>query len=372
MQVKLFSEEEVNSLLKAMNIDNTRISYEHIFDIYNNAIHGIIDLMENNPSILVQGINNYELVQYCLGEYIYTFRGKHKKDIDEILNSEKGMVSISSIVADKYLTLNIFPNSEKRFTSRYLPPISTLKLYITFIQNVVKSYKRNDPSTTLVVDLLVKSLSISQCILSQLLDGYFTEGFALWRTLHECECALVILEKYDEPLIQTYLKHMHYGYAFSNAIKDKEETDKIFLEIKEGMKAHELKSKDMKKYIEYGWLYEVPGVDQLNFKLNFRDGLETLAGLQDYNERYTISSEIIHSTPLLIYSRDEYFYFTTLLCLYESFFRLEKIFVSIFSKRVGTEQLKQYLGMRNVYYEHLKQIYVRESKEFIALQKAQK
>ena len=86
------------------------------------------------------------------------------------------------------------------------------------------------------------------------------------------------------------------------------------------------------------------------------------------SKRYEISSEIIHSTPLLIYSNKEYFYYTTLLSLYESFFRLEKVFVSLFSKRVSPEQMVQYEEMRKVYYSQLVVIHKKELDTFKKLQ----
>jgi hypothetical protein len=139
--------------------------------------------------------------------------------------------------------------------------------------------------------------------------------------------------------------------------------------MKDEMKQYDLKSKDIKKYIEYGWLYAIPEVKKdPAFKLNFRDGLEKVAGLSIYNSRYEMSSEIIHSTPMLIYSNRDYFYYITLLSLYESFFRLEKIFVSLFSKVVSSEQMKRYEAMRSVYYSQLVNIHKRESANFKELQ----
>ena len=130
--------------------------------------------------------------------------------------------------------------------------------------------------------------------------------------------------------------------------------------MKEEMRGRDLKSKDIRKYIEYGWLYPIVPEGDETFKLNFRDGLEKLAGLTSYAKRYEISSEIIHSTPLLIYSNKEYFYYMTLLSLYESFFRLEKVFVSLFARRVSQEQMNKYMQMRNVYYSQLVLIHKRE------------
>jgi hypothetical protein len=236
--------------------------------------------------------------------------------------------------------------------------------------NIINSYKKNDPRSTLVTDLLNKSLSISRCILNLLTDGYETEAFASWRTLHECECTLILLDKYGDNLMNNYLKHMQFGLAFNNSIQDKAKQDEIFYSMKEEMKEYGLKSKDIKKYIEYGWMYGIPGTkEDSTFKLNFRDGLEKLAGLESYNQRYELSSEVIHSTPLLIYSRKQFFYYLTLLCLYESFFRLEKVFTSMFVKRVNEETVKQYIGMRNLYYAQLVTIHKREALAFQKIKK---
>ena len=236
--------------------------------------------------------------------------------------------------------------------------------------NIVKGYKKNDPQSTLISDLLMKSLTISRCILENLLDGYETEAFSSWRTLHECECTLILLDKYGEPLINNYLKHMKFGLAFNDTMQDKDKQTEIFNNMKEEMRTHDLKSKDIRKYIEYGWLYPIVPKDDETFKLNFRDGLEKLAGLGGYAKRYEISSEIIHSTPLLIYSNKEYFYYMTLLSLYESFFRLEKVFVSLFAKRVSQEQMDKYMQMRNVYYSQLIIIHKKELDRFKNLQKS--
>ena len=49
----------------------------------------------------------------------------------------------------------------------------------------------------------------------------------------------------------------------------------------------------MKKYIEYGWLYAIKDVDKIeNFKLNFRNGLEVVAGLDSYSYDYEMSLRI--------------------------------------------------------------------------------
>lgn len=337
------------------------------YDLYLLSNEAIEMLHEQNSNIVNKTVNQQIIVLYLAGEILYSIDNNPENYAK--LKNEDVMGQIASVVADKYLSLAMFNHDEGKMTNKFLPPCSSLDVYINFMLNIVNSYNKNDPRSTLITDLLNKSLSISRCILNLLVDGYETEAFASWRTLHECECTLILLDKYGDDLMNNYLKHMQFGLAFSNSIDDKEKQNEIFYSMKDEMKQYNLKSKDIKKYIEYGWMYKIPGTaEDPMFKLNFRDGLEKLAGLESYSQRYELSSEVIHSTPLLIYSRKQFFYYLTFLCLYESFFRLEKVFTSLFAKRVSEEQMRQYLGMRNIYYSQLVTIHKRESAEFKKIQ----
>ena len=368
MEIKnIWTKEQVTSYLKGIQV-NVELDPDYIFDVYEmaNEFIGIVD--KENAQIEVKEINQFELLLYCVGEYYYSVSHLNEVELARFKANEEYPSSMASVAADKYLSLSIFNHVEKKLGNRFVPPASSLNIYLNFMLNIVKGYKKNDPQSSLISDLLMKSLTISRCILENLLNGYETEAFSSWRTLHECECTLILLDKYGAPLINKYLRHMNFGLAFNNTIPDKEQQDKIFYEMKEEMRGYGLKSKDIRKYIEYGWLYQIADKDDPNFKLNFRDGLEKLAGLEMYAKRYEISSEIIHSTPLLIYSNKEYFYYMTLLSLYESFFRLEKVFVSLFSQRVNPMQMKQYEEMRKVYYSQLVIIHKRELETFKNLQ----
>ena len=343
---------------------------DYIYDVYEMANEAIDNLVNENEQIEVKQTNQFDLLLYCIGEYYYSVFQLNDEELNKFKENEDYPSSMASVAADKYLSLSIFNHVEKKLANRFLPPASSLNMYINFMLNIVKGYQKNDPQSTLISDLLMKSLTISRCILENLLNGYETEAFSSWRTLHECECTLILLDQYGEPLINNYLKHMNYGFAFNDTFKDKEKQTQVFNEMKEEMRARDLKSKDIRKYIEYGWLYPIVPEDDETFKLNFRDGLEKLAGLANYSRRYEISSEIIHSTPLLIYSNKEYFYYMTLLSLYESFFRLEKVFVSLFAKRVSQEQMNKYMQMRNVYHSQLIVIHKKELETFKRLQKS--
>ena len=131
------------------------------------------------------------------------------------------------------------------------------------------------------------------------------------------------------------------------------------------MKALDLKSKDMKKFIEYGWLTAIPNYNQDKmFKFNFRDGVERLAELSAYSKLYEMASEISHSSPILIYSRDEYYLRLVLLTVYECFFRYEKIFSDFYLSRISESEADRYAAMKKVYYSILFYIYEREKLRF--------
>ena len=156
---------------------------------------------------------------------------------------------------------------------------------------------------------------------------------------------------------------MNYSLAYRKGIKDKAIVDSIFVEIKDKLRSHNLKSKDMKKFIEYGYLFAIPEKEfEKDFKLNFRDGVEKLAGLSQYSSLYEYSSEIAHSSPLMIYSNEKTLSHLTLVSLYEVFFRIEKIFTNHYLNSINDESIrKAYLQMRGLYYGQIVECYKREN-----------
>ncbi len=345
------------------NVSN--VNFDALYKVYQTTISAIEALQQTNMLKNFPIVNPIELIYYLVGEYVYIVSLINPNSLEEKFQNENFVNTMASVVADKYLSLSMFNHAEEKIVSRFLPPMSSLNLYLNFILNVLNQNKYKDPKTTLIKDLLEKSTSLARCTLNLLIQGYETEAFSTWRTLHECECALILLEKYGDPLITRYLIHMQYGIVYRRNDQNDERGNKIFSDMKQEMSERGLKSKDIKKYIEYGWLYHIPGVaEDPNFKLNFRDGLQRVAGLSTSNKKYELSSETVHVTPLLIYSKKEYLYFITLLSLYESFFRIEKVFVSLFSKHVTKEFNEKYQQLRAVYYSQLVDIYKRETVNF--------
>ena len=351
------NKEEFTKLIE--RLDPAHLSeVDFLYGVYEDTFDGILEINQVNSLGLKININSMDLIYYLLGEFSYSTRGFNLEAIKRFENNENIRDTMTSVIADKYLSLSLYNHNETKLTNRYLPPISSIELYINLMLNIVSRYERNNPNSTLIIDLLTKSLSIARCTLNLLCDGYETEALTMWRTLHECECILILLEKYQDVAINAYLKHMEYGLVYKDAFIDKDKQNALFNQMKQEMNEIGLKSKDMKKFIEYGYLYKVKNLDQLeNFKLNFRDGVENAAGLKEYSKTYEYASEIAHSSPLLLYSKKTYYFGQTIINLYESFFRLEQIFSMYYKSTVPDELFRKYEDLKKLYLTQLHSIY---------------
>ena len=370
LSLREVKKEQYFELLTALRVPAS-FDYDFLYETYLAILDGVGDIRIENPVIANMSLNPLELTLYLVNEHgFYLTSHKPKEGEKPFQEDERYVTYLASVALDKYFTNERLAYKMGTLTSRFSPSMSTLDLYLNFILGMLSRYQRNEPSKTLIVDILNKGFQLSKCVSSLLEGGFETEAFSSWRTLHENECILAVLVKYGQPVIERYLRHMTYGVAFRGGLATKEETDEIFVEIKENMKAVGLKSKDMKRYIEYGWLLGAKGATEAEgFKFNFRDGVQRVAGLSAYSKTYEMSSEVAHSSPLLIYSRKHYFFSMALLNLYESFFRLEKIFTSLYMSTVSEEERKRYVSMRSLYYGELLACYQVEKRRFASLSK---
>ena len=122
----------------------------------------------------------------------------------------------------------------------------------------------------------------------------------------------------------------------------------------------------MKRFIEVGWIYAINDIENdPNVKLNFRNGIEYVAGLEKENMWYEMSSEIAHSSPLLIYSNNILFFDLTLVALFKSFLNIEQIFHTLYLPLIkDKKELHNYLSTRELRLPEIKRIYDIESKKF--------
>lgn len=359
-------------LIENLGAPNT-VSHSFLAEVLLEMENSHDQIKAMNPIIASFGVNVVSLATYLINEHLFNlqiFEGK--KTEAELIEDDNYVSTLMSVAFDKYFTNEHLAYKMGTYASKFNPVLSTMDLYLNFILGTLSHYKKGDPRETLVVDMLTSGFKMARCVTSLLENGFETEAFSTWRTLHENECILIVITNYGKPVVDAYLRHMKYALAFRSGLRSKEETDACFEEIKAKMKEMDLKSKDMKKFIEYGWLSATGNVnnEESGFKLNFRDGVEKAAKLSQYSKVYEMSSEIAHSSPLLIYSRKEYFTHLSILNLYESFFRLEKIFTQIYLASNNSESQQAYLRLRQLYGSSLLASHQLEQKTFLAFTKA--
>ena len=366
METKKIDQNTFNEILKELNAPED-IDKEYLYEIYDVVVDGINMIMSNVKNYRFTPVNHVVVVLYIVNEYLFSVNNLSKEKQEEFKNDDSLSNALASVCCDKYLTNEQLNYKSKIFLNRFDPPISTLSLYLNFTLNTINKIQVKDNTSELIKRMLFKAFSLSKCITELLLGGYETEAFSTWRTLHENESILTCLMKYGEPMFKEYFKHVTYVLAYRHQISP-EDQDKVFVQIKSELKAHDLKSKDMKKFIEYGYLYIIKDFDEMQLKLNFRDGVEKAAGLSQYSKVYEMCSEIAHSSPLLLLSDKTYFMPITLLNLYESFFRLERIFESYFKVYSTKEDFISYENLKNVYIKQLICIYNDIKERFLRMQ----
>lgn len=345
----------------------------------------------------------FDLINYSYGEWWFAVRdiadpkqkAKMAKDMDYV-------DSIAQKVALKFTILVRGVRAGKlkiSSMSPYSPVNTTLKALLVELINLNSNFSLNDPQKTLINDLFDKIFRKAHGTLKMLSMGLGNDAYASWRTLHEAECTLYLLVNGGKSLCDVYVKHIVFNNAFRGSINDKTQTDAIFEEIKKEMKANDLKSKDMKKFIEYGWLYSSPEYQSLvvesnlfnkyatpiaktagqetiykilkgpevtnpdykiydiysgilagwthdkmkDFRLNFRDGIESLAGLTRYSDWYEAASEVSHSSAVFFYPNDQFFFDLSTVALYQLVLRVATLYryymKKVFEKNPLTSQM---------------------------------
>lgn len=322
-----------------------------IFEVVYNAVYH--KMIEDKLDIYI--LEPDVIINYICQEHFNNMVPLKEEQREEMLKNESYVNRLITIVIDK-IYINEFKGYEiPKLINPYNPLITTYQFFLNFILNRFDNIpKTNNIEDAILLDILKKSFTISKGVVSLVADGFETEAFSTWRTVHEVECIAKIL--FDNPNVtSTYIRHIEYGRYYRNDESDNEFKEALFNEVKGKLKEKNLKSKDTKKYIEYGWLYSLDNVEEKypDLKLNFRKGVQIVAGLSKYSKIYEMSSEIAHSSPLLIYSNKDYFKSLALICLYDSFFRLEEILYQYLLRNPGINS-SSYFAMRKDYLVEMK------------------
>jgi hypothetical protein len=348
--------------LDNQQIFNALFSQRHAPEIYREPLWRIFSGVVENLEVKVEkaDIRDFIINPSVIFNYIYEETGYNLQIIknDEkisFVNNDNYVKTEIKIISDKIFFNEFIVFSSPSLVSRYSPLVTTYTFMINFILKTFSQLnKQGTQERGLLLDILQKGFVMSKTIINLLVQGSNTESFSTWRTLHEVECIAKIL--YENPyLTSTYIKHMDYAKYYRNEDEDPTVAEKVIGEVREKMKPYNLKSKDTKKYIEYGWLYSYKNVLEKfpEFRPNFRKGIELIAGLTSYSKLYEMSSELAHSSPILIYSNQDYFKSLTLLCLYDTFFRLEAIFSSVLMKE-EKGNFKTYFNLRKNFLKEMR------------------
>lgn len=332
---------------------------EYIFSLFIKLINAL-DNRLNNSNVTNKNINLLICLNYLVEEHLYNMSLMNNEYVEKFMDSSDYSKHLFLIVLDKIFFNEYLELKPSAQITKYNPLISSLTLYLNFIIDRFEHIPMNVKNLNLALklDILKKGFFMIKSIITLICDGFETEAFSTWRTLHEIECVALTLDK-NSNLAQVYYNHIQYNKMYRSK-ETGEKIDRFYEYIKNKLKEYNLKSKDFKKYLEYGWLYSIENweVDYPEMKLNFRKGLQYVAGLTQYSEIYEASSEIAHGSSLLVYSNKEYYCNLTLICLYETFMRMETIFSKMLKSFEDVDS-KAYFNMKNVYVDEFNKNYIK-------------
>ena len=294
------------------NYLNYRLSLENVNDELVIKSFNYIVKKFNSSDLLQLTMDESEILEYIIGEvkssvnddYIQIANNAYESFL---LNKEddKPDISIYDTIITKFLNLVSYLKNINSPMAYYKPEISLI----------------NDLFQTVFNNLYAFSILISTKL--------YTSALTSWRSLHESECILKLLIE-NEKIKKEYIKHIKYNnYLRNQSEYSKAELDGNFNKIKKEMSDHNLKSKDMKKFIEYGYLYFAKNYldSDIKFKLNFRDGLEYLAGLSMYSNVYESASQIVHSSSSYFYANDSFCKDLSLALTYQTLIRITNLYI---------------------------------------------
>lgn len=290
-------------------------------DAYSRILETPADSKSSTDELLAHGVT---LLECCFCSALFDYRLQLHADHQELLQRVLRLYEIFSDY-DSTLLLAV-PSQELHY---FDPEIMILRALVRYLERINRPLAHVNPKVSLLNDIFETIFRKAAGFCQLLVLGLYSDAFVSWRTLHESECIIKLLVEGGEKVRQTYLDHIAYNNAYRNQDAfTKAELDQTFLEIKEKMHLHSLKSKDMKKFIEYGWLYSSSLYDpeDVLFKLNFRDGVEKLAGLTQYSSIYEGASEIAHSSSAFFYANADFCRDISLAMTYQTMERIAELY----------------------------------------------
>lgn len=326
-------------------------------DLLYTAYSELIELLKVHhdafATLPFEPLDHTRLILYLIYDYEFRLAGLNIDQRIQQMNDDVFFTNFVTTVVDKYGSESYFKYEENRLITRFHSEISTINVYVNFISLKLNQIAVNKESERLYVDLLRNAFSLCRTIAELLVAGFEKEALSTWRSLHEVEAVLVLVQ--NPHVLQVYEEHVIYNAAFSKLLP-KAQSDEIFLEIKSKMKMFNLKSKDTRRFIEYGWIRACEGFDANTHKFNFRDGVQELAGLGYARNAYKNASEAAHSSPLLLFIDPRAFLSETLRNLYQSFLVIEDLFAANYAQNAVQSEVNIYNKVREIYLKDISEV----------------
>ncbi|HIX46183.1 MAG TPA: hypothetical protein H9737_00655 [Candidatus Borkfalkia faecigallinarum] len=262
----------------------------------------------------LDGVRMDELVSYIF--YYHLFQTSHlpAEFVARLEGDEKYRSMLVHDVA-VYVVINEHLNVEKiSNTSPCSPEIAAYNMACSYSLFILGSFKGEDVRMNGIGNLFRKSMVTTKGVIGLLAAGNSCDAVILWRHLHELECVLIVLCTKGEDLFFRYIKHMEYFDMEGNP-----RAEELQRRLAEECKAFGVKERNA--FINYGWLEYVDGFREgfgKEYRLNFKDGLQKIAGQTARHAAYASASKILHPSAWVVAIRDDKFYKFTMFELYRS------------------------------------------------------
>ena len=245
-----------------------------------------------------------EVVSYIF--YYHVFHTSHLMPqlVTRLENDERYREMLVCDVA-VCIVINEHLNVEKiSNTSEYSPEIAAFNMACSYSLYELGLFRGADRRMNGINNLFKKAMVTTKSVINLLAAGNSCDAVILWRHLHELECVLTVLNTMGDDLFFAYVKHMEYF-----DLENSPNAEILQRRLSEECKQYGVKERNA--FINYGWLLHVDGFREglgKEYRLNFKEGLQKIAGQSDRHAGYASASKILHPSAWVVTIRDDKFY----------------------------------------------------------------
>ncbi len=242
-------------------------------------------------------------------------------------------------------------------TNAFSPEMVILDLLSNFNLNTLYRYKQildKDNRSIKLSRLFTKAFQWIKNAIRVMESGQSTDALAIWRIAHELECVIIILNKYDQVLINKYFENAKYlPLEFANE-EDIEFSD-LGAELEEERKNYKAKC-SKNGFINYGWLLAIPEFRAKKINLAFNNSVQHLSGQSKRYSSYKKACKFVHQSPasLIVDQREVYYLAWEELCVTLTNLTNEMVtFIEFFNESNGGNVVGDYRKATVNYFNQL-------------------